>query len=116
MAGAIVSPGMAGRLREWLAADKAHTMKAFAEQSRLSLSIVYAIFHGEKCRAVAYDKALTVVPVLWDRNYCTIDERPGGPADPKKIKAQQSKARDYTTRHILTPSLDSFAGLPGGWL
>lgn len=115
MAGAIVSPGMVGALRAWLAADKSHTMKGLAEQTGLSISSVYGIFQGRGCRAYNFDTINKVVPVLWKRNYCTIDERPGGPADPKKIKAQQSCERDHSFKRIRTPALDSFAGIEGGW-
>jgi len=106
---------MVGALREWLAASKSHTMKGLSKKTGLSISSVYGIFQGRGCRAYNYDVINKVVPVLWERNYCEIAERPGGPADPKKIKAQQLGERDHSFRRIRTPSLDDFAGIPGGW-
>ena len=109
----VLCPGIGAAVRAHLTAHRL-TYRDFYRQTGLSPAQIGRIVASNGIVSDSIYNALArALPTLWTVNHCQLADRPGGPA---KRSAPISKARDYTTRRLVTPNLDCFNGMEGAWL
>ena len=109
----VLAPGIGAAVRAHLTAHRL-TYRDFTRQTGLSAAQIGRIVASSGVVSESiYAVLARVITTPWTTPHCQISDRPGGAA---KQSAPISKARDYTTRRLVTPNLDAFNGMEGAWL
>ncbi len=111
----VVVPGLGQTLENYM---KKHELNSrmLAARLRVTTTCLRRVMRDCTTGIELFNTICLQIKEPWTRNYCDLSERPARLARVVEKRLAAIEDRKYVFKRVMTPHLDAFNGMPGGWL